>query len=286
MHNRVATLAPKKKMLLRSRAHGRDAHATMLMLIPQRHSRLAELLAKRGMADLDSLASALKVSLSTVRRDVEALESQGLVKRTHGGAIWVADRNSPAVTNYAFDQRVDVRAEAKRRIARAAKQLVADGETILIDGGTTTYHFARDLLGRDLQIVTNSLPIAQLFANDERVELLLTGGLLYPRYGVLLGPMTEQMLATIHARTLFLSIAGLEDGQLYNQNLLLVEAEQRMMRQVQQVVLLLDSSKFGQRALAKLCALDAVHVVVTDDGIDDEHRKQVDRAGCKLILAD
>lgn len=254
------------------------------MLIPQRQSRLADLLAKRGMSDLDTLASALKVSLSTVRRDVEALESQGLVKRTHGGAIWVGDRDSPTRA-YAFDQRMDLRADVKRRIAQAAKQLVNDGETVLIDGGTTTFHFARELLGRNLQIVTNSLPIAQLFADDERVELLLTGGLLYPRYGVLLGPQTEQMLATIHARTLFLSVAGVDDGQLYNQNLLLAAAEQRMMRQVQQVVLLLDSSKFGQRALAKLCTLDAIHVVVTDAGIDDVHRQQITRAGAKLIIA-
>ena len=236
------------------------------------------------MSDLDSLAAALKVSLSTVRRDVETLESQGLVKRTHGGAIWVGNRDS-SPRAYAFDQRMDLRADVKRRIAQAAKQLVNDGETVLIDGGTTTFHFARELLGRNLQIVTNSLPIAQLFADDERVELLLSGGLVYPRYGVLLGPQTEQMLATIHARTLFLSVAGLDDGQLYNQNLLLATAEQRMMRQVQQVVLLLDSSKFGQRALAKLCTLDAVHVVVTDAGIDDVHRQQITRAGAKLIIA-
>src|SRR5688500_5771398 len=176
------------------------------MLIPQRQSRLSDLLARRGMSDLDSLAAALKVSLSTVRRDVEVLESQGLVKRTHGGAIWVGDRNSTARAD-AFDQRMAVRADVKARIARAAKQLVNDGETILIDGGTTTFHFAQELTGRNLQIVTNSLPIAQLFADDERVELLLTGGLDYPRYGVLLGRQTEQTLATIHARTVLRSSA-------------------------------------------------------------------------------
>jgi len=257
-----------------------------VMLIPQRQSRLSELLAKRGMSDLDSLAGALKVSLSTVRRDVEALESQGLVRRTHGGAIWVGDRNSSTRPPYAFAQRMDVRAEIKARIARAAKDLVNDGETILIDGGTTTFHLAQELAGRNLQIVTNSLPIAQLFADDERVELLLTGGLLYPRYGVLLGPMTEQLLGSIHARTLFLSVAGVHEGELYNQNLLLAAAEQRMMRQVQRVVLLLDSAKFGQRALAKLCTLDAIHVVVTDSGIDDAHRDQLVRAGCDLIVAE
>ena len=96
------------------------------MLIPQRQSRLTELLAKRGMIDLESLASALKVSLSTVRRDVEALESQGLVKRTHGGAIWVGDRNATSRAPYAFDQRLDVRADVKRRIARAASQMGPD----------------------------------------------------------------------------------------------------------------------------------------------------------------
>ncbi len=257
-----------------------------VMLIPQRQSRLSELLAKRGMSDLDSLAGALKVSLSTVRRDVEALESQGLVRRTHGGAIWVGDRNSSTRPPYAFAQRMDVRAEIKARIARAAKQLVIDGETILIDGGTTTFHLARELLGRDLQIVTNSLPIAQLFAEDERVELLLTGGLLYPRYGVLLGPTAEQVIGTVHARTLFLSVAGLHDGALYNQNLLLAAAEQRMMRQVQQVVLLLDSSKLGQRALAKLCDLDEIDVIVTDPGIDGAHREQIGRSKPKLIIAE
>ena len=125
--------------------------------------------------------------------------------------------------------------DAKRQIARAAATLVQPGETILIDGGTTTFYLAEELLGRPLQIVTNSLPIANLFLNDENVELILTGGLMYPRYGVLLGPTAENMLATIHTKTLFFSVAGIHDGMLYNQNLLLVQAEQRMMQQAQQV---------------------------------------------------
>lgn len=255
------------------------------MLIPQRQSRLQELLARRGMSDLESLAGTLRVSLSTVRRDIESLEQRGLVKRTHGGAIWIGEKDSVA-RPYAFDQRLDHQAEAKRKIAQAARELVESGQTILIDGGTTTYQLAQELLGRDLQIVTNSLPIAQLFINDDNVELVLIGGVLYPRYGVLLGPVTEQTLAQVHARTLFMSVAGVHDASLYNQNLLLVQAEQKMMQQAQQVVLLLDSSKFGQRALARLCTLDAIHVVVTDSGIDKEHREQIARAGCKLIIAE
>src|SRR5437870_4797785 len=103
------------------------------MLIAERQSRLRDLLARRGMADLDTLAGELRVSQSTVRRDLDALEEEGLVKRTHGGVIWVGDKNDQRP--YAFDQRMNYREEAKRQIARATKSLVTPGETILIDGG-------------------------------------------------------------------------------------------------------------------------------------------------------
>ena len=260
------------------------------MLIAERHTRLKELIARRGMCDLKSLSAELAVSHSTVRRDLEVLEQQGLVKLTHGGVIWVAEKaaggnGASTARPYAFDQRMGYQLDAKRQIARAARDLVQPGETILIDGGTTTFFLAEELIGRSLQLVTNSLPIANLFLNDDNVELILTGGLMYPRYGVLLGPSAEHMLAGIHTKTLFLSVAGVNGGMLYNQNLLLVQSERRMMEQAQQVVLLADSTKFGQQALAQLGKLDEVDVVVTDSSLSDEHREHVRAAGCELIVA-
>src|SRR5687768_16908010 len=255
------------------------------MLIAERQSKLRDILAQRGMSDLDSLASELGVSQSTVRRDVESLEGAGYAKRTHGGVIWIGYRNS-STRPYAFDQRLAFEQNAKRQIARAAKSLVQPGQTVLIDGGTTTFYLAQELLGLPLQLVTNSLPIANLFLNDENVELILTGGLMYPRYGVLLGPMAENVLSTIHTKTLFLSVAGVHEGALYNQNLLLVQSEQRMMEQAQEVVLLVDSGKFGQQALARLCDLGEVDVVVTDSGVTGEHRREVEGAGCRVVVAD
>jgi DeoR/GlpR family transcriptional regulator of sugar metabolism len=256
------------------------------MIIAERQSRLKDLLARRGMSDLDSLSAELNVSQSTIRRDVELLVRGGLVKRTHGGVIWVGDRSdSNGSRPYAFDQRLAYQLEAKRAIAAAARKLVRPGQTILLDGGTTTFHLAQELLGQPLQLVTNSLPIANLFLNDENVELVLVGGLMYPRYGVLLGPMAETELGHIHAQTLFISVAGVHDGALYNQNLLLVQAERRMIEQAQQVVLLVDSGKFGQQALARLGELDEVDVVVSDAALRDEHRQQVKKAGCELIIA-
>jgi DeoR/GlpR family transcriptional regulator of sugar metabolism len=272
--------------------HGLKTRAT-LMLIAERQSRLRDILSRRGMCDLDTLAAELNVSQSTVRRDVEMLEQSGIVERTHGGVIWIGDRpvaaaqsNAPATGPYAFHQRMNYRADAKHRIAQAAARLVQPGQTILIDGGTTTFYLAQELLGRALQIVTNSLPIANLFLNDEHVELVLTGGAMYPRHGVLLGPMVESMLESIHTKTLFLSVAGIHGGTLYNQNMLLVQAEQRMMEQAQEVVLLADSGKFGQQALSRLCPLSEIDVVVSDDALAPNHRDQIKAAGCQLILAD
>ena len=257
------------------------------MLIVERQSRLKALIAQRGTSDLDSLAGELRVSQSTVRRDVEMLEQAGLVERTHGGVVWLGEKQLNGVGRpYAFDQRMGYRRDEKVHIARAAAKLVKPGQTVLIDGGTSTFYLARELTGRSMQLVTNSLPIGNLFLNDESVELLLTGGLVYPRYGVLLGPHVEGFLSSIHASTLFLSCAGVHEGSVYNQNLLLVQAEQQMMRQVQQVVLLADSSKFGQQALAKLCDLAKVHVVVTDEKLEEQQREAVRKAGCELIVAE
>jgi DeoR family transcriptional regulator, fructose operon transcriptional repressor len=170
-------------------------------------------------------------------------------------------------------------------IARAAKSIVRDGETVLIDGGTTTFYLARELLGRRLQLVTNSLPIATLFQNDEHVETVLVGGLLYPRYGVTLGPGAEETLSAIHANTLFLSVAGLHGGDLFNQNMLLVQAERLMMRQSQRTVLLIDSMKFSQQALVKLADLKAVHTLITDAPPPPHILTMIEDAGVELIVA-
>jgi DeoR family fructose operon transcriptional repressor len=259
------------------------------MLIAQRQTRLRELLAQRRILPLDSLARELGVSQSTIRRDLDELQRQGLVQPTHGGVIWIGDQglSTPAsqARLYAFNQRMGVQLEAKRRIARAAAALVPSQQTILLDGGTTTFYLAEQLRGRSLQIITNSLPIANLFMDDNNVELLLTGGLMYPRYGVLLGPTAENFISTVHASKMFFSSAGILGGTLYNQNLLLVAAEKRMMEQSQQVVLLADSEKFGQQALAELCELSEIDVVVTDKGISEEHRQVIEGAGCELIVA-
>src|SRR6185295_8250518 len=184
-----------------------------------------------------------------------------------------------------FDERQPGQWDKKRQIARQAALLVEDGDTVLLDGGSTTYEVARLLVGRRLQIVTNSLPVANLFASNANHDLILIGGYFYPRTGVALGPYANEMLERLNVRRTIMSVAGLNDRGFFNSNLLLVETEQAMMKAADEVIVVADSTKFGRQSLAHLCALDEIQHLVVDDEIPAEWREKVTAAGVKLWIA-
>jgi len=232
---------------------------------------------------LAELADMLEVSESTARRDLEALEQQGMVRRTHGGAVFVKDTVGQA---YAFADRETTSADEKRAIGKAAAELIADEQTIMLDGGTTCYQVARAIAGRRLNVVTNSLPIASLLSGEMATEVTMIGGYVYPRTGVALGAMAEQQTAALHATRLILSCAGIGEDAAYNQNQMMVDVERRMMAAADEVILLADHTKFGRRALAKLCDLSDVDVIVTDDGLDPAVRASLASGPARLIVAE
>ena len=249
------------------------------MLIVERQQRLLEILRDRTAADLESLASSLNVSISTARRDLDALEQQGLVERTHGGAVYRGPRKHPI----AFSDRVTSQTEAKQAIGSYAASLVQPHMTLLLDGGSTVYYTAQQITARPLQVVTNSLLIANLFADDEQVELLLIGGTLYPRTGVLVGPIAENALANLHADLLLFSLAGLFEDGGYNLNIEQAQVERVMIRQAARSVMLMDSTKFGRKSLAKVCTLNETQLIVTDPAISSKWRKIL---GEQLVIAE
>lgn len=248
----------------------------------ERRQQLTEFLARRGYADLAVLVSELKVSESTIRRDLSQLEEEGVARRTHGGAVFVSDRFS--ALNY--DAREATAVAEKQAIGQAAAGLIQEGETILLDGGTTTYQVAAQLLNRSLQVVTNSLPIAHLLASAPGIELIFIGGFIYPRTGVALGPLAVQALSSLRVNKAFMGVAGIDEDSLYNANVLMVETELQMMRSADEVIVVADGAKFGRRGLARLCGWDAVGRVVTDDGLEDHWRHVVQKAGAGLVLAE
>jgi DeoR family transcriptional regulator, fructose operon transcriptional repressor len=251
------------------------------MLAETRRQKLFDLITRQGYATLDELVRVLSVSESTIRRDLEALDLAGSIKRTHGGAVYTGEvRSMPP-----FDERTATAAAEKRAIGLAAAALLEDGDTVLLDGGTTTLEVARALIGRRLQVVTNSLPIAQLLASSQQTDLILIGGYVYPRTGVALGPLAITTMQSIRVRTAILGAGGLVTEGIYNSNSLLVETERQMMACGQEVMIVADHTKIGRLALARLCGLDEVDQVVVDSVLTAEQRAILEEAGVAVHIA-
>ena len=248
----------------------------------ERRGRLIDFIRSRGFAALDDLVRELGVSESTIRRDLDALEEQGAARRTHGGVLYSG--GLPRLAE--FDERQPFHWAAKRAIAARAALAIDDGETVLLDGGTTTYEVARLLVGRSLQVVTNSLPVANLFASEARTDLVLLGGYVSPRTGVCLGPYANELLGRLHVTTTVLSAAGIAEEGLFNSHLLLAETEQAMLRAAGRTIVVADSSKFGRKSLTLVSGLDAVDLVVSDSGLSESWRAFVTAAGAELAIAD
>ena len=250
------------------------------MLVDQRRERILQVVEHKGFVSLQDLAELVAASESTVRRDLEFLDGQGQVRRTRGGAAYVGE----SLTG--FEDRSGQALREKQAIGRAAAELLEPGDTVLLDGGTTTLEVARQLTARPLQVVTNSLPIASLLAVQSQIELLLIGGYVYPRTGVALGPMAAASLETVHVRKMIVSVGGITEKGLFNSNALLVETERRMFDAADEVIVVSDSSKFGHSALAHLCELGAVHRLVTDAGISPAWQSVVREAGVELTIVE
>ena len=226
----------------------------------------------------------MEVSESTVRRDLEQLEEQGSAQRIHGGVLYTGSFAQAAALRRPAAGRSGSR---RRRSPQRAVELIEDGDTILLDGGSTTYEVARLLVGRPLHVVTNSLPVANLFASDSNSDLVLIGGNICPRTGVARGPYADQMLATVRVRKTIFSVAGINDEGFFNNNLLLVETERAMMRAADEVIVVADSTKFGHQSLTHLCPLDAVQ----PPGRRRRHHRRVarrrsQRRACDLLIAE
>ncbi|HZT79256.1 MAG TPA: DeoR/GlpR family DNA-binding transcription regulator [Gemmataceae bacterium] len=251
------------------------------MLVEERRQRVLDLVHQSGVAALADLVQQMQVSESTIRRDLDYWHQRGILKRTHGGAIYVGDGSGlPALEDRSASQ-----TEEKRAIAKAAAARIRDGDAILLDGGTTTLEVARLLVGRPLQIVTNSLPIANLFASRRETDLVMIGGYVYPRTGVALGPLSVRMMEDVHVHQTILSVGGVTAKGLFNSNLLLVETERKMLRCADEVVVVADHTKIGRQALAYLCELSAIDTLIVDRGVTDEQRRLVQEAGVRLIVA-
>ncbi len=247
------------------------------MLLNERRTQILKYIEEQGFVSLQKLVEHFGISESTARRDVEHLDGISKVQKTRGGAAYIGESMT------SFEDRTVAALKEKREIAQAVAEMIEAGDVVLLDGGTTTLEVARQLIGRLLTVVTNSVPIINLLFNQPGIELISIGGYVYPQTGVALGPIAQAALKAIHARRLIMSVGGITEAGLFNSNSLLVETERQMMESADEVWVVTDSGKFGRSALAHLAPLDSMDRLITDDGLTDEWRQRLEQAGVEVI---
>jgi DeoR/GlpR family transcriptional regulator of sugar metabolism len=245
----------------------------------ERNARIEALLQEGGFANLTTLCERLQVSEATVRRDLMRLEREGRLQRVWGGAVRPADRSEPG-----NPWRTPASHE-KLAIARAAAAHIQEGQTVILDGGSTVAEVARQLHGRSLQIITNSVPIAEIFYDSRASEVTLTGGVFYPRLGVLLGPCCEQMLATTKADVAVMGIAGITAQGLSNSMPLVVGSERKMIEASARLIIVAEHAKFGRSAMVPVAPLGAANLIITGKDLDAAHRRMLEAANVRYQLA-
>jgi DeoR family transcriptional regulator, fructose operon transcriptional repressor len=251
------------------------------MQAEERQHRIGEYLLKVEFASLEEIARQVDASVSTVRRDLTVLESSGSVRRTHGGARIVA----PKSDEFTFWARDTHQLAEKEAIGRACAELIAPNQSVILDAGTTVYHVARYLEPKSPQIVTNSLPVANLFGSANRLEVIVSGGVIYPRLGVLVGPLCVDSFSKMHADVAVMSAGGLSLDGITNSHGLLIDIQRAMIQAAQKVIFCLDHTKLGRRSVLPLCGLDCVDTIVTDSAAALEMVEQLRVQGIEVILA-
>lgn len=226
----------------------------------ERQKRIEEYLLKTEFASLEELSEQVDASVSTVRRDLDALEAKGSVRRTHGGARVV----NPKSDEFTFTTRETHQLEEKDAIGRACAALIGPNQTVILDAGSTVYCVARHLELKSPQIITNSLPVVNLFSGANKAEVVVSGGVIYPRLGVLVGPLAVEAFAKIRADVAIMSAGGISLDGLSNSHGLLIDIQRAMLQAARKIIFCLDHTKFGRPSIAHLCALDQVDTIVTD----------------------
>jgi DeoR/GlpR family transcriptional regulator of sugar metabolism len=247
----------------------------------ERQHRISEYLQKVEFASLEEISRQVGASVSTIRRDLTTLEAGGAARRTHGGARIV----NPRSDEFIFSARDTHQLSEKEAIGRACADLIQPNQSVIMDAGTTVYHVARYLENKTPQILTNSLPVANLFASANRLEVVVSGGVIYPRLGVLVGPMAVDSFSRMHADVAIMSAGGLTLEGITNSHGLLIDIQRAMINAAQRVIFCFDHTKLGRKSVLPLCGIECVDVVVTDEGAPSELVESLRQRNIEVVLA-
>lgn len=244
------------------------------MLPAERQKEILELVRKDKVASVTKLAERFDVHPATIRRDLAEIEEKGLLKRTHGGVIEDDTASEPP-----FSERAREQFQEKERIGQRAAEIVADGEHIIIDSGTTTLHIARNLRNRKgLTVVTNDMNVASELRDAPGVKVIVTGGILYQGSYMLNGMFTDQMLQSIHVQKAFIGTPAIHPAHgLTHPDLELVPTKKWMIKAAQQIIVTTDHTKIGKVSLHTVAPIRDIHTFITGkEAFEPQVRKFID----------
>jgi len=240
------------------------------LLVEERRRRIMETLEEQERVTVDELVRRFLVSAVTIRGDLDSLAGAGLLIRSHGGAL----KRDEAADDVPIAVKETQHHAEKVRIGQAAAQMIRDGETIMLDSGTTTAEIARQVRGMRLSalnVITNALNIAMELATVPFARVIMIGGILRQMSYSLSGPHAEQTLRHLHADRLFLGVDGLDPGiGLMTPDVLEAQLNAIMIQVSREVVVVADSSKFERRSLSVIARVEAVHKLITDTRADPD----------------
>jgi DeoR family transcriptional regulator, aga operon transcriptional repressor len=252
------------------------------MLNEERRRAILEIINREGRVVVKDLARRFSTSHVTIRSDLESLHDQGLVQRTHGGALPL---QVGALLDPSLREKENLHPTEKQRIAEASAKLVQDGESVVLDSGTTATTVARALRRfRNLTVITNAVNIAAELAGTT-IEVILTGGTLRENSFSLVGPLAEDTLHRLSADIMFLGVDGFDVRYgLTTPNLLEAKVNRVMMEVSRRTVVICDSSKFGRRSLSLIAPPSAIHHVITDSGVAKSDLRVLRESGIEVTV--
>ncbi len=253
-------------------------------LMPARHQRIIELVSESGFVSIEELAVKFEVTPQTIRRDINKLSAQGLLKRFHGGASV-----SSSVRNIAYQTRKSLYFEEKVRIAEFTADFIPDDASVFINIGTTTEEVARALAKKrkGLKVITNNLNVASILGINENFEVIIAGGMVRSKDFGITGEATVEFIKQFKVDIGIIGVSGIDsDGSLLDFDYHEVRVAKTIIANSRRIFLITDSSKFGRNAMVRLGELSDIDAIFTDSKPPKEYSQAIADAGVSLYLAE
>ena len=253
-----------------------------MLNITERHQHIIGKLQKEGQINVTDLCDDLRVSSVTIRKDLKLLEDKGLLFRTHGGAT----QHNPYTVDRSVNEKESLQANEKNLIGLTAAKLVEPNDSILIASGTTVLALAKNIKPKEsLTVVTSALQVALELIRQPAIEVLQLGGLLRKSSSSVTGPYAESILADFSCSKLFLGVDGIDlEFGLTTTHVMEAHLNRQMINIAQKTIVLADSTKFGRRGFGRICGFEEIDQIITDKGISDHTRKNLEGMGVKVTV--